>query len=223
MAEITAAPDTAPPKKHASSLAPFNPTCDQALATTLKMLELTDKDVLFDLGCGDARSLMHAAQNTPGLRCVGIELDPIFVQRGRQALKELPEDVQRRVDIRRGDLLQLLKEVQGENCQENGAEHDNSLEDEEYQKSSLGIDCRDLTLFKDATALYMFLLPKGIQKIQGLLDALAEPRQRPFRVVAYMFSIRKWEPVMVDKTTKGDAPLYLYKFGPEEDKGAEGG
>ncbi|CAB9522051.1 Inherit from COG: Methyltransferase [Seminavis robusta] len=198
---------------HESSLAPFNPTCDQASETARKMLQLKDTDVLFDLGCGDARMLLHAAAMTPGLLCVGIELDPVFVQRGREALKQLPEDVQRRVDIRQGDLLQLLKDYQ------EGKEEDaTTAKQEEDSTGILGEDCRGLSLFRNATALYMFLLPKGIKKIQPLLNALAQhcgnDNNRNFRVVNYMFSVREWEPTMVDKTTKGDAPIYLYnKFG----------
>lgn len=214
----------APAAKHQSSLAPFNPTCNQAQSTTLSMLNLTSKDILFDLGCGDGRMLLHAAEMTPGLRCVGIELDPVFVGRGREALKALPESVQTRVDIRRGDLLKLLDEIKKEgrpaaDCSAPIDDNDTDEADKEYLEGILGKDCRQLSLFQDATALYMFLLPKGIKKIQGVLNELVNRRKqerRPFHAIAYMFSIREWEPAVVDKTTKGDAPLYLYKFVPEE-------
>ena len=212
--------------KNKGSLAPFNPTCDQALSTALKMLQLTSKDVLFDLGCGDARMLLYAAQQIPGLKCVGIELDPVFVQRGQEALEKLPETVQTRVDIRQGDLMQLMDEYTNHNRKEDphnnnimenaGMENENNdINSGNSSSSMLGRDCKNLSLFEDATAIYMFLLPKGIQKIQGLLNALVDKRKqekRSLHVSAYMFSIREWEPVMVDKTTKGEAPLYLYQF-----------
>lgn len=212
-----------PPKpvvKHESSLAPFNPTCNQAQETTLKLLNLTANDVLFDLGCGDARMLLHAAERVPGLRCVGIELDYVFVERGREALSALPESVQTRVDIRNGDLLALLNETNKSN------DNDDPFAEKNSNTGIMGRDCKELSLMEDATTLYMFLLPKGIKRIQGLLDALVARRKeekRPFHAVAYMFSIREWEPVVVDKTTKGDAPLYLYKFVPEgqDERGQE--
>jgi hypothetical protein len=49
-------------------LAPFTPSGDGVLEHALDLLALTDDDVLFDLGCGDARILVHAAEQT-GARC----------------------------------------------------------------------------------------------------------------------------------------------------------
>jgi hypothetical protein len=202
---------------HASSLAPFNPTSDQAQEKACQMLRLTASDVLFDLGCGDARMLLYAALTIPGLKCVGIELDPVFVQRGRDALKKMPMEVQRRVDIRHGDLLQLMAQQKDKKEEEDTTPAPATAAGGE-QDPNLGQDCHHLSLFRDATAIYMFLLPKGIQKIHPLLKALAQhcacEEKRRFRVVAYMFSVREWEPTLVDKSTKGDAPIYLYhKFG----------
>lgn len=224
--------------KHEASIAPFNPTCDQAIETALTLFHFrhqttatqddADDDVLFDLGCGDARMLLYSAERAPFLKCVGIDLDPIFVNRGREALKKLPESVQCRVDIREGDLLQIMNDYS-----KGGAKHQDNDEnavdtasatateekEEDINRSDdvMGKECQKLSLFEDATAIFIFLLPKGIQKIQGLLNALAEKRVREGRslqVVAYMFSVREWEPVLVDRSTKGEAPLYLYKFGP---------
>lgn len=199
--------------KDEASLAPFNPSCDQAQFTSLEILHLTSNDVLFDLGCGDGRMLINAAQRVPGLRCVGIELDRVFVKRGHEALQKLPPSVQSRVDIRQGDLLQAM----GESLQSiPGSE---TLRDGDDDESIMGRDCRNLSLFKDATAVYLFLLPKGIQKIQTLLNAVVAKRKldrKPLHVVAYMFSVREWEPSLVDRTTKGEVPLYLYKFGPDD-------
>ena len=229
--------------KHEASIAPFNPTCDQAIETALTLFHFrnqannADDDILFDLGCGDARMLLYSAERTPFLKCVGIDLDPIFVNRGREALKKLPESVQCRVDIREGDLLQIMNDYSNscgdddgtantkkQDNDENAADTANTaaLEEEKQEDNNssddlMGRDCRTLSLFEDATAIFIFLLPKGIQKIQGLLNALAEKRVREGRslqVVAYMFSVREWEPVLVDRSTKGEAPLYLYKFGP---------
>ncbi|GMF22720.1 unnamed protein product [Phytophthora fragariaefolia] len=49
-------------------LAPFTPSGDGVLDHALELLALTGDDVLFDLGCGDARILVHAAEKT-GARC----------------------------------------------------------------------------------------------------------------------------------------------------------
>jgi tRNA G46 methylase TrmB len=63
------------------SLAPFNPTSETGQQVALDLLQLTSTDVLFDLGCGDARFLVKAAQSVEGLHCIGIEYDENFVTR----------------------------------------------------------------------------------------------------------------------------------------------
>ena len=45
-------------------LAPFTPSGDGVLTHALDLLALLPSDVLFDLGCGDARMLVHAAEQT---------------------------------------------------------------------------------------------------------------------------------------------------------------
>lgn len=45
-------------------LAPFTPSGDGVLDHALDLLALTVDDVLFDLGCGDARLLVHAAEKS---------------------------------------------------------------------------------------------------------------------------------------------------------------
>ena len=41
----------------------------------LNINSFNEHDVLFDIGCGDARALIYVAQ-TFGMKCVGIEIDP---------------------------------------------------------------------------------------------------------------------------------------------------
>lgn len=45
-----------------TKLAPFTPSGDGVLAHALELLRLSRGDVLFDLGCGDGRMLVHAAK-----------------------------------------------------------------------------------------------------------------------------------------------------------------
>lgn len=86
---------------------------------------------------------------------------------------------------------------------------------------SVGADngslCRHLRL-EDATALYMFLLPKGLARLKPqVLDPFVEhslPKGNRLRVVTYMFQVRGWTPAIVDNSTKGNIKLYSYHFGP---------
>ena len=178
-------------------LAPFNPSGLEIQEKSIHLLELTDEDVLFDIGCGDGRLLIAAAQRHPGLRCVGIELDPIFATRANQAIQQLPDyqEIKSRIDIRLGDALQVPMMVSTRSC--------------------TPFTCTELTLIDDATAIYLFIVPKGILKLLPLLESLVETRRkqhRPFRIVSYMFKIHCWEPTKMDKSSRAGCPIYLYDF-----------
>jgi precorrin-6B methylase 2 len=173
-------------------LAPFNPTCTQAQEIALKLLSLSEDDVLFDLGCGDGRLLVAAASQTPGLRCVGIEIDPVHAKRASEAISAA--DVGSRVEIREGDVMKLMNV--------------NGIHDQ---------DIGGLSFRHDATSVFLYLLPKGLETIKPFLEAAADQRRqtnKPFRIVSYMFRIPGWHESTLDRTTKekGECPLYLYNL-----------
>jgi SAM-dependent methyltransferase len=177
-------------------LAPFNPSSEQIQVKAMELLCLNENDVLFDLGCGDGRLLVAAAKKHPGLRCVGVEIDPVFAKRALEAVEQLPQDLRDRIDIREEDVLKQPM---------------TSLQSEKRDNIS------DLTLMDDASALYLFVLPKGVVKIMPILEALVEKRKkegRHFRVLSYMFKIHEWEPTVIDSTAKGGCPVYFYEFKP---------
>src|SRR5262245_23713982 len=53
----------------------FVPTPNEVVNTMLKMAGVTAKDTVYDLGCGDGRIVITAAQKF-GARGVGIDIDP---------------------------------------------------------------------------------------------------------------------------------------------------
>ncbi len=193
------------PTEQPYSIAPFNPSSRSAQDHALRLFSLTSDDVLFDLGCGDGRLLLTAASQIEGLRCVGIELDPIFVQRGRAALAKLPHDVQQRVQIRHGNVL--LYDNNEPLCEK---------EDEQVLSA-----CSHLTIREDSTAIYLYLLPKGLARLKAdFLDSLVDQRieqcgtkRRKIRIVSYMFRIHGWDPVAIDDGLHGGVRHYLYEFG----------
>lgn len=177
-------------------LAPFNPSSLEIQEKSMQLLKLKGDDIFFDLGCGDGRLLVSAAKSHPGLRCVGIEIDPVFSTRAQEAIQQLSDpELRNRLDIRLGDAMQLPMTLSS--------------------RLSPPSNMNELTLMDDATALYLFILPKGIQKLMPLLEALVETRhqqRRPFRILSYMFKIHQWQPTSFDKTSKAGCPIYLYEF-----------
>jgi len=57
------------------SLAPYVPTPQEVVDKMLALAEVTSKDVVYDLGCGDGRIVVTAAKKY-GARGVGVDIDP---------------------------------------------------------------------------------------------------------------------------------------------------
>jgi precorrin-6B methylase 2 len=63
----------------AVDLAPWVPTPAPVVDRMLELAALTDKDVLYDIGCGDGRIVITAARRY-GIRGVGIDIDQAMVE-----------------------------------------------------------------------------------------------------------------------------------------------
>lgn len=213
-AAITAAEEE---KETFFRLAPFNPSSQQIQDKALEHLKLSNRDVLFDLGCGDGRLLCHAVQQVPGLRCVGIEIDALYVERAQHRVKELLPSVeaQSQIEIRCEDALSAL-DIEQHDASATSTISSPSRPDNNKPAATTK-PLKELTLLEDATALYLFVLPKGLQKLLPILEAVVERRQqeqRQFRILSYMFQIHhdQWEPALVDRTAKGGCPIYVYEW-----------
>lgn len=83
--------------------APFITTPPDVVERMLRFAGTGAGDVVVDLGSGDGRIVMDAARKF-GARGVGIELDPVLVQKSRELVREA--DLADRVSIVQGDVLQ---------------------------------------------------------------------------------------------------------------------
>ena len=66
--------------------APFVPTPQQVVDRMLVLAEVTEDDVVYDLGCGDGRIVIAAAKQY-GARGVGIDIDPDLIAEARASAK----------------------------------------------------------------------------------------------------------------------------------------
>ena len=80
----------------------FVPTRESVADEMLQLASVTSTDVLYDLGSGDGRIVMLAAQKY-GARGVGVEIDPKLVAVARNVAKE--GEVEGRVTFIEGDLF----------------------------------------------------------------------------------------------------------------------
>jgi precorrin-6B methylase 2 len=71
-------PQTPQKRRDAANLAPYVPTPQDVVDHMLRLANVTKSDVVYDLGCGDGRIVITAAQQF-GARGVGIDIDPVRI------------------------------------------------------------------------------------------------------------------------------------------------
>ncbi len=98
-----AANPSSPPVRKAERLAPFVATPMPVVEKMLEMAQVTSRDVVYDLGSGDGRIVIMAAQKY-GARAVGVELNRALAQESEEKAREL--NLEGLVTIIQGDLLQ---------------------------------------------------------------------------------------------------------------------
>lgn len=82
---------------------PFVPAPDKAIDKMLRLAQIKPTDVVYDLGCGDGRIIVHAAKKF-GARGVGIDIDPDRINEANQNARE--NNVTDKVQFIEQDLFQ---------------------------------------------------------------------------------------------------------------------
>lgn len=91
------------PKEH-FRLAPFVPTPEFVVEKMLEVAGVGPDDTVYDLGCGDGRILIMAAQEF-GANAVGVELDEVLYNRVVERVEKL--GLKDKIKIIHGDLLDV--------------------------------------------------------------------------------------------------------------------
>jgi len=97
--EAPVKPGSSPETKEA----PYVPTPQPVVFRMLELAQVSEEDVVYDLGSGDGRIVIAAAKEF-GARGVGIEIDPELVKLARRKAKRA--GVADRVEFRQGDLFE---------------------------------------------------------------------------------------------------------------------
>lgn len=85
---------------------PFVPTPMEVVDAMLDMAKVTAADLVYDLGCGDGRIVIRAAQRF-GARGVGVDLNPQRVREARAAAGAAGPAIEARVRFEVGDVFQF--------------------------------------------------------------------------------------------------------------------
>jgi len=91
------------PRNHVPSVL-YIPTPFDVADQMLRMAAVTKDDVVYDLGCGDGRIVIAAAQQY-GCRSVGVDIDPLRVEEARKNVQR--QGVESLVIIRRQNLYDV--------------------------------------------------------------------------------------------------------------------
>ncbi len=87
-------------REDAEDLAPFVPTPQTVVAKMLEMAQADKDDIIYDIGCGDGRIVIFAAQQY-GAHGVGIDIDPERIKESKANAKKA--GVEKLVKFRLGD------------------------------------------------------------------------------------------------------------------------
>ena len=84
---------------------PYYPTPMNVVDKMIEVASLKPGDKLIDLGSGDARIPIRAAQIYDDIKCHGVEINPVLVSSSMKKIKKL--NLEGRVNIFRGDLFKI--------------------------------------------------------------------------------------------------------------------
>lgn len=82
---------------------PFVPTTEEAVRAMLKLADVKNTDVLYDLGCGDGRIVVAAAKDF-GAHAVGIDINPVRIGEAKENARKA--GVEKLVRFEENDLFQ---------------------------------------------------------------------------------------------------------------------
>jgi len=97
-------PSTTTPDDTTDKDVPYVPTTQAVVTRMLEVADVSEDDVVYDLGSGDGRIPITAAEQF-GARGVGVEIDSNLVEKARANAREA--GVEGRVQFRQGDLFNI--------------------------------------------------------------------------------------------------------------------
>jgi hypothetical protein len=182
------------------------------MEVVLDWIPLTVEDVVCDVGCGDGRTLVQwATHYTSSQRALHSGDDETDNDNGSSTLPLAPHFVGLDIDAAR---IQQARQA-WETAVAQG-HIDARLRADFYCANAL--DAVDL--WKEATVLFLYLIPRGLRRIKALLvGAQGKRLDRTVRIVTYMAPFPDETPVRQERVTvrhqpNAAWPLFAYRLEP---------
>lgn len=175
--------------------------------TILHELNLTTKDVVYDLGSGVGKVIVEAFLVTPAKKVVGVELSDTRYEKAAQVAKMLKKK------IKKGELKALQESV------------NNELQFDKYSEKKVNYKKKKIAFihknflkvnFSDATVIYMCstcfsdeLMQELTDKFAGLRDGLKVVTLKQLPSHPHFTLVKKYTLPMTWSTT---TPVYVYEM-----------
>lgn len=197
------------------------PPCGSSVSTIhslLDLAEITSDDVLYDLGCGDARVCLEAFARCH-CRTVGVEIEADLVQRANRLIAHwesrgtVDERLRQRIPrVLSKDLRDVLRALvrQAVHASTTSGRLGGEEDDERVTPDRTVDSMADLPL---PTVIVMYLLPEAIDLIQYDLIQLLKTLPNNFRIVCNTWGIKslhKIRAIECHETSLALTPLMLY-------------
>jgi precorrin-6B methylase 2 len=95
----------ADPKSPDDIVVRYVPTPDDVVEEMCRVAKVGKNDIVYDLGCGDARMVIIAVKKFGAKKGIGIELDPKMVEESKANVKKA--GLEDKIEIRQGDVLKV--------------------------------------------------------------------------------------------------------------------
>jgi SAM-dependent methyltransferase len=172
------------------------PPCGTSVPTIHKLLEfasVSEKDVVYDLGCGDGRVCLEALVHFQAKNCVGVEVEQDLVERFQtlvdETLSKIANDhdkINNNIHAVRADLREVLNHLVAI------AESNNEAIDEKFQH------------LPTPTVLVLYLLPESIRELESDLLKLISGLD-DFRIICNTWGLQTVKPSKVLEVTEPNA------------------
>jgi SAM-dependent methyltransferase len=173
----------------------YVPTPQAVVDKMLDMAKVTDKDVVYDLGCGDGRIVATAAKKY-GARGVGVDIDPERMKDCKSTLgkKEVGADG-----------IKDDKDDKGITMLTGNIDFKGKAVPVEYRRGD-ALKVKDL---EKATVIQLYMLPEFMGKLE---DQAKKRLPKGARIVAHDYAFPNWQPDVTVEFQGPDRTHTLYMW-----------